>query len=602
MMCRIKTRGELRAVLYPPEVIEEIRTGNDIADVVSSYVPLKPRGSGFVGLCPFHNEKTASFSVSPDKQIYYCFGCGASGNVIGFIMQIENHEFLDAIKLLADRIHYRLPEHGFSREAVQAAAVRERLFEMNKLAARFFYDTLHSNGELANQYLDSRNLGERIRRKYGLGYSEKKWDALCKHLLNAGYDDHMLRSSGLAVPDKKGGLRDKFVGRLMFPIFNAGGKVVGFGGRTLLEDGVPKYLNSPDTPVFDKSKNLYGINFARASRSRSLIVVEGYMDVLALAQAGFMNVVASLGTAFNKDHVNVLKKYADSVTLLFDSDDAGNAAALRAIQHLVEGGVRTKVLQAKDSKDPDEYINRFGAEAFGELLGTAVDQAAFRIRCIQKRHDLSQTDGRVQFVKETAKLLAELESAVEREVYARDTAKTTGISYDAIVAEIERVAGKPLAPEPIPLRKRPMRGDDRAMREAQKELLLIAAGDSRVCSALIAEIASEELLEPVYARLLDIIFETHKSGRTWYPAEALSNFTDPDEQRRVAEVFVHERNMEDDDVVDSKRLAISVSDSIKKIRLYNIDRKLESNENAHEVQELMAQKQKVRNFSLNLDK
>ena len=591
-------------MFYPPEVIEEIRTGNDIVDVVSSYVQLKPRGGGFVGLCPFHNEKTASFSVSPDKQIYYCFGCGASGNVIGFIMQVENHEFLDSVRFLAERIHYTLPEHGFSREAIGAAAARENLYEMNRLAARFFYDTLVSESDVPNPasvYLDARGVGKRVRKKYGLGYTGKKWDALYKLLLNEGYDDNAILNSGLVVPDKKGGVRDKFIGRLMFPIFAPGGKVVGFGGRTLDEDGVPKYLNSPDTVVFDKSKNLYGINFARVSRARNLIVVEGYMDVLALAGAGFANAVASLGTAFNKEHVNVLKKYADEVTLLFDSDDAGTAAVLRAIEHLVDGGVRTKVLQVTNAKDPDEYINKFGAGEFNELLYTAVDQAAFRIGCIKKRHNMMQTDGRVQFIREVAKLLAGLESDVEREAYARDTANATGISYNSIASEIERAMGKPLKKEPIPLKRRKEKGDDRAVREAQRALVLITAGDRRVYVAIRENIVPEELPDPVYARLLELIYNTHKNGKEWFPAEALSNFTDSDEQRRAAEVFVQGKNFTNSGEIDSGRLAIIASGSISKIKTHNIDRQLlESNKNAEKANELMAEKQKIRNLSINI--
>jgi len=582
----------LEALLYPPEVIEEIRTGNDIVEVVSAYVQLKQRGGGFVGLCPFHKEKTASFSVSADKQMYYCFGCGASGNVIGFIMQIENHEFPDAIKALADRIRYTLPQRGASREAAKAAVVRERLFEMNRLAARFFYDTLAEGGEAA-EYLDSRGLGARVRKKYGLGCASRKWDALCKRLSDEGYGEDEIRTSGLAVPDKKGGLRDKFVNRLMFPIFNAQGKVVGFGGRALDEDGIPKYLNSPETPVFDKSKNLYGINFARVSRTRNLIVVEGYMDVLALAQAGFHNAVAALGTAFNSDHVNVLKKYADTVTLMFDSDDAGETAALRAIQHLNEGGVRTKVLQVKGAKDPDEYINKFGAEAFGELLNTAADQAAFRIEHIRKRHDLTQTDGRVRFVQEAAKLLAGMDSAVEREAHARDVAKTTDISYESIITEIERAADKPLPRDMTALKKRPVRGGDRAVREAQKMLLLIAAYDMQICAAIRAAVTPDELPEPVYARLLEIIYATHESSRVWYAAEAMSNFTDPDEQRRAAEVFAQGE-------LPEKNIDISAADSVRKIKLHNIDMQLTGNENAHEVHELMLQKQRVRKLEIKI--
>ena len=346
---------------YPDDVIEEVRTRNDIVDVISQYVNLKKKGANYFGLCPFHNEKTASFSVNSEKQFYYCFGCGAAGNVFSFLMEMENLDFPEAMKKLAERAHINLPEPEKSAQVIAAEQTKQRLFDIHTAAGRYFYDCLQEKqGEQARAYLTKRQMDPRMARKFGIGYSPDSYDALFKHLKEKGFTLSDILKSGLVLENKDGkGYHDRFRGRLMFPIFDVQGRVVGFGGR-ILAKGEPKYLNSPETILFSKSRNLYGLNFAKAAKKRELILVEGYMDMLSIYQAGFKNVVASLGTAFNNDHARTLKRFADDVILLYDSDEAGTNAALRAIPVLVKNGFRVKVTQVPDGKDPDEFIKKYG--------------------------------------------------------------------------------------------------------------------------------------------------------------------------------------------------------------------------------------------------
>ena len=357
---------------YSDDLVEEIRMKNDIVDVISGYVKLTRRGSSYFGLCPFHNEKSPSFSVSPGKQMYYCFGCGAGGNVFNFVMEYENYTFGEALKHLADRAGVQLPKIEYSGEAKKKAERRAALLEINKLAAGYFYYQLRrESGRQAHEYLTGRGLSEETIRKFGLGYSDKYSDDLYKYLKSKNYSDELLRDSGLFNVDERRGMYDKFWNRVIFPIMDVNNRVIGFGGR-VMGDGKPKYLNSPETTIFDKSRNLYGLNFAKQTRKRELILVEGYMDMLSIYQAGFHNVVASLGTAFNQEHARTLKRFADDVILLYDSDEAGTNAALRAIPVLVKNGFHVKVTQVPDGKDPDEFIKAKGAAEFSKLLVNAV--------------------------------------------------------------------------------------------------------------------------------------------------------------------------------------------------------------------------------------
>ena len=372
---------------YSDDIVEEVRSRNDIVDVISQYVRLQKKGSTYFGLCPFHNEKTGSFAVSPNKQMYYCFGCGAGGNVFTFLMEYENFTFGEAMESLAERVGVELPKREYTSAQRQEADKRARLLEINKEAARYFYSLLRSErGAHALSYFKKRNLTEETMQRFGLGYSDQYSDDLYRYLRKKGYEDEILKESGLVTIDERRGGYDKFWNRAMFPIMDVHNKVIGFGGR-VMGDGEPKYLNSPETRIFDKSRNLYGLNIARSTKKDQLLLCEGYMDVIALHQAGFDNAVASLGTALTSGHANLLKRYTKNVYLTYDSDGAGVKAALRAIPILKEVGINTKVINMQPYKDPDEFISALGAEEYQKRIDQAENSFLFEIRMLERNYE-----------------------------------------------------------------------------------------------------------------------------------------------------------------------------------------------------------------------
>ena len=408
---------------YSEDLIEEIRSRNDIVDVISGYVKLQKKGSSYFGLCPFHNEKSPSFSVSGQKQMYYCFGCGAGGNVFTFLMEYENYSFQDAVKVLAQRAGVQLPQEEETPQQKKEASLRQRLLDIHKLAARYFYYQLtQPQGRQAMEYLSGRKLTHDTIVKFGLGYSNKFRDDLYRYLRSQGYDDYILKESGLITLDEKHGGSDKFWNRVMFPIMDINNRVIGFGGR-VLGDGNPKYLNSPETKLFDKSRNLYGLNLARRSRRPNMIICEGYMDVISMHQAGFDNAVASLGTAFTSPQASLLKRYTDEVLLAYDSDGAGVKAALRAIPMLRDAGLRSRVIDMKPYKDPDEFIKNLGTEAFEERIAGAMNSFMFEISVLEKNYDLNDPEGKTGFFNETARKLLEFDQALERKNYIEAVAR-----------------------------------------------------------------------------------------------------------------------------------------------------------------------------------
>ena len=390
---------------YPEELVEEVRERNDIVDVIGGYVRLKRSGANYIGLCPFHNEKSPSFSVSGTKQMYYCFGCGAGGNVFTFLMEYENYTFQEALQSLADRAGVALPKIEYGKEAREQAELRARLLEVNKLAANYFYHQLKSpQGQLGYQYLrEKRQLSDQTIVRFGLGYANKTSDDLYRFLREKGYDDAFLKETGLVAVEERGG-RDKFWNRVMFPIMDVNNRVIGFGGR-VMGDGEPKYLNSPETRIFDKSRSLYGLNYARSSREKYMLVCEGYLDVISLHQAGFTNAVASLGTAFTSQHAGILKRYTDHVVLTYDSDGAGVKAALRAIPILRDAGISSRVLNMKPYKDPDEFIKSLGADAFRQRIKEAQNSFLFELDVLKSGYSMDDPEEKTRFYQETAKKL-----------------------------------------------------------------------------------------------------------------------------------------------------------------------------------------------------
>ena len=423
----------------PERFLDELTERNDIVDVVSQYVRLtKKSGANMFGLCPFHSEKTPSFSVSPDKQIYHCFGCGKGGGVINFIMEIENLSFQDAVAFLARRVNMPMPEEADTAESSR----RKRLLELNRDAARFFYSQLVApTGAPAQNYVNKRGISASMVRTFGLGFAPDSWNALTDAMEKMGYTRQELFDAGLMKRGRNGGGYDTFRNRLMFPVIDVRGSVIGFSGR-ILGDGEPKYLNSPETAVFSKSHNLFALNLAKKSKSGYIILTEGNIDVVSLHQAGFDSAVASLGTSLTAEQARLISRYVSEVVLCYDSDEAGKKAAARGITILEKLDLKVRVLTLPGAKDPDEFIKKNGADAFRNLLEGSAGQVEYRLKTVEEQHPPDTDEGRVDYMKAAAALLASLPNAVEREVYAARVADKLGVTRQAVLSEVDRLRRK----------------------------------------------------------------------------------------------------------------------------------------------------------------
>ena len=421
---------------FPPAFLDELAARNPIEEVVGQYVNLKRSGSNLFGLCPFHGEKTPSFSVAPDKGIYYCFGCHKGGGVINFEMEIEGLSYPDAVRALAQRVGMEVPD---DEEYQSRYRKQERLWALSKEAARFFVSQLHAPAGAAGlRYAQSRGMSKGTLTRFGIGFAPDSWDSLCKAMRAKGYTDEELQGAGLvSVSQKNGNLYDRFRNRLMFPIIDVRGNVIGFGGR-VMDNSTPKYLNSPETEIFNKRKNLFALNVAKKSKLGYLILVEGYMDAIALHQYGFDCAVASLGTSLTEEHATLLSRYTEQVVLIYDGDEAGQNATKRAIPMLEKAGLQVKVLQMRDAKDPDEFLKKFGADRFRLLLEESSNRVEYQLRAIQKKYDLSVDEDRVKFIGEAAELVSSLGSAVQREIYGNRVAEAGKISPEAMKIEVNK--------------------------------------------------------------------------------------------------------------------------------------------------------------------
>ena len=531
---------------YSDELIEEVRSRNDIVDVISGYVRLTKKGSTYFGLCPFHNEKTGSFSVSPNKQMYYCFGCGAGGNVFTFLMQYENFSFPEAMEALAERAGIELPKQEMSAQAKKEADKRQILLEINKAAGKYYYMLLRSeHGKQAYEYFKKRELSDATMQKFGLGYSDKYSDDLYRYLRKLGYDDAILKESGLVSIDEVRGGHDKFWNRAMFPIMDVHNKVIGFGGR-VMGDGEPKYLNSPETKVFDKSRNLYALNFARQTKKPQMLLCEGYMDVIALHQAGFDNAVASLGTAFTSGHASLLKRYTKEVYLTFDSDGAGIKAALRAIPILKEVGLTAKVINMKPYKDPDEFIKALGAEEYQKRIDAAENSFMFEIRILEQNYDMKDPEGKTAFQTEVAKKLLDFTTELERNNYMEAVADKYHMSFEALRNLVNQLGTQGgLVKERTPLKsglnEKKHKKED-GMKQSQKLLLTWLIEYDNLYDKIKDIITPEDFTEDIFCKVAELLYEQKKSG-TVNPAQIISLFAEEEEQREVAELFharIHE--------------------------------------------------------------
>jgi len=587
---------------YSEEVIEEVRMKNDIVDVISGYVKLQKKGSNYFGLCPFHNEKSPSFSVSPAKQMYYCFGCGAGGNVLTFIMEYENYSFSEALKVLADRSGVKLPVAEYSKEAREQEDLRSTLLEVNKLAASYFYYQLKNpQGEAGYRYLRDRQLSDETITRFGLGYSNKTSDDLYRYLKGKGYDDGLLKQSGLVTIEERG-TYDKFWNRVMFPIMDVNNRVIGFGGR-VMGAGEPKYLNSPETKLFDKSRNLYGLNYARLSREKYILICEGYMDVIAMHQAGFTNAVASLGTAFTTQHAQLLKRYTDKVVLTYDSDGAGVKAALRAIPILKEAGISIRVLNMQPYKDPDEFIKNLGAEEFRQRIEEARNSFLFEIDVLKKNYKMDDPEQKTEFYNQVARKLLEFPEALERENYLEAVSREYFINYEDLKRLVNRL-GASLGPsvsaqreEEGSLKSQRKKEKEDGVKQSQRLLLTWLIENPLLFDKIEGVITPDDFIEELYHKVARMVFDGHAAG-TLNPAEILNHFIDDEGQYRAVAGLFHASLKESLDNEEQKK---AFSETIMKVKKNSLDNASRHAAGILELQNIIKEQAALKDLHISLD-
>ena len=598
---------------YPEEVIEEVRTRNDIVDIISGYVKLQKKGSNYFGLCPFHHEKSPSFSVSQSKQMYHCFGCGVSGNVFTFVMEYENYTFREAVELLADRSGVKLPKMEYSKEAKAQADLRAALLEINKMAANYFYYQLKQpQGQQGCQYLMGRGLTEQTIRRFGLGYSNKTSNDLYQFLRSKGYEDSILKETGLVTIEERGA-RDKFWNRVMFPIMDVNNRVIGFGGR-VMGYGEPKYLNSPETKLFDKSRNLYGLNYARLSREKFILLCEGYMDVIAMHQAGFTNAVASLGTAFTSQHAAFLKRYTDQVVLTYDSDGAGVKAALRAIPILKSVGMSVRVLNMRPYKDPDEFIKNLGPEAFRQRIAEARNSFLFEIDTIRQQYSMEDPEQKTAFYNETARKLLEFPEALERDNYIQAVAREYFINYEDLKRLVNQmgsrygtalpgtqaaretgISGEIYGEKPKTFQKKKDR--EEGIRQSERLLLTWLIEDPRLFDKIQGIIGPEDFVKPLYRRAAQMVFEGHENGEV-SPAAILNHFIDDEgNYKEVAALF----NASLNDSLSNEEQKKAFADTVMKVKKSSLDYQSRTASDLNELQRIIREQAELANMHISLD-
>lgn len=570
---------------YPEDVIEEVRVSNDIVSVVSEYIRLGKKGANFFGLCPFHREKTPSFCVSASKQIFTCFGCGKGGNVIQFIMYIENYDFIDALKYLAERAGVVLPEEQDSR-ARQKTELRKSIIKINTEAARFFYSKINEKtAEKARNYLLERGINSETQTKFGIGYSFEEWDLLYKYLIDAGYDEKIILKSGLIIRSKNGNYIDRFRGRVMFPIFDIRGNVIGFGGRIIGTLEGPKYMNSPESVVYNKRKNLYAINFARSTREKSIIVVEGYMDVISLHQYGIKNAVASLGTSLTVDQARLMKKYFEEIIISYDSDTAGKAATIRGLDILSDIGCSVKVVMMPEGDDPDEYIHKYGIDAYKKLVNNSYTLVEYKIKILEDDINTEKTEGRIEFLNKCADILSKIDNRVERETYTVKLAEKYSVSKEALSTEVyKRIKpGQRLKRRKVDLKDAKVVNDNEEVHKNSKieyyERILISllCMDNSVYRT-VKENLSNHCFAPENQKAAQFVCERLENGKDLVPAE-LMNFLESDIAAKFVRVMQEDCNCED--------IEKGVMDIIKRIEICKFDKRKK------EIIQLLSNKDKI---------
>ena len=530
-------------MFYSEEIIDEVREKSDIVDVISPYVRLTKRGSNYVGLCPFHNEKTPSFSVNTERQCFHCFGCGVGGNSISFVMKYENLTFTEAVRQLADKAGMNLPEENYNPEYRKRADLKTRLFDIYKEAAKFYYFQLRSDyGNFPMEYLKNRGLSDETINAFGLGYSIKSANALYNYLKSKDYSDELMIKAELVTFKEGRGIFDMFWNRVIFPIMDQNNKVIAFGGR-VMGDGEPKYLNSRETDIFNKRRNLYGLNFAKHSRQGYMLLCEGYMDVIALHQAGFTNAVASLGTSLTEEQARLISRYVKEVIITYDSDGAGVKAAIRAIPILKTAGIRTKILKLTPFKDPDELIKSAGREEFEKRIQNAENSFDFELYNIEKNYDLSEPEGKTEFLNRVAERLTEFEEELERENYIAAVAAKYFVSKDSLNRLVNKIGEAreirdtyKEAGERIKKNERVNTADDGLIKT--NRLLLSFLADQPELYKRIKNIISEnDFATPLYKDVARRIFIQIEQGKNPNIAEIISRYESGEDQAVVAAAF-----------------------------------------------------------------
>lgn len=588
---------------YSDEIIEEVRSRNDIVDVISSYVNLKKKGNSYSACCPFHHEKTPSFHVSREKQMYHCFGCGVGGNVYTFLMEHENYSFPEAVEALAERAGVKLPEQSMSPEAKKQADERTRIKDMNRLAAGYFHYLLRTeHGTHALEYLTNRGLTEDTINRFGLGFSDVYRDDLYKYLKNKGYKDEEMKNSGLIRFDEKYGASDQFWNRVMYPIVDTNNRVIGFGGR-VMGDGKPKYINTQETPVFDKSRNLYGLNFAKKSKRQGIIFCEGYMDVISMHQAGFDNAVASLGTALTPGQVNLIKRYTDRVYLAYDSDEAGTKAALRALGIMREFEMPARVISLKPYKDPDELIQAEGTESFERRIEQAVSGTMFEIGILEHNYNQEDPQERTQFQKEAARILSVIEDPLERNNYIESVAGKYRIDKDSLKETVTQygISGAARINNDVFRERKPRKSieEEKQQKQLKAERLLITwlINDNSLFDKIKDVIGVDDFLDPVYRDVVENLLKQYETDGKVTPAAIINHYQSKEEHEKVSGIMQQEFDME---IAPSEK-SVVITDLVKNIKRRSLQHQLEeSKEDLQKMGKLMMEKAMIDRIQIHI--
>lgn len=597
-MCQKDGTTLCKSMFYSEEIIEEVRERNPIADVIGSYIHLTKKGGNYFGVCPFHNEKTPSFSVSPSRQMYHCFGCSAGGNVISFVMQYENLTFPEALKVLADRAGMTLPEVHVTKEQRAESDLRTRLLAIHKDAAIYYVHMLQSDkGKIGKDYFLKRGLSEETIRSFGLGYTGQYSGMLYKYLKGKGYTDNELKESGLVTINENGG-HDKFWNRVMFPILDTNNRVIAFGGR-VMGDGEPKYLNSPETKLFDKSRNLYGLHVAKKTREKFFLICEGYMDVISMHQAGFTNSIASLGTAFTEQHGHIIKRYLNEVILCYDSDGAGKKAALRAIPILRKVGLKVSVLNLSPYKDPDEFMKKAGKEEFINRIQRAMNGFLFEVSALRENYDFEDPQDKANFFNETARMLSHFTDEIERNSYIEAVANTFGYDYGILrkkVAQIGNQIGFSERPDDEWKPKKEARLKTVSKENGFESEKLVFADLLETPShfaAISAALSPEEFGSEVTREIAKRLFDQLAMGKT-EPAKIPDAFTKEEDLKKAAEALSGAYPEE----LSKSEKESALIEAISRVKSLALEKAIDSCEDPTELKQLMDAKTALRSLTI----